>query len=41
MSHPEPERRTNVPPGTEWLLADLTAEQAQAVTYGTGPPRAT
>src|SRR5436305_4304608 len=36
MSHPEPERRTNAPPGAS-LLAGLTPEQAQAVTYGTGP----
>jgi DNA helicase-2/ATP-dependent DNA helicase PcrA len=36
MSHPEPERRTNAPPGTS-LLAGLTPEQAQAVTHGTGP----
>jgi DNA helicase II / ATP-dependent DNA helicase PcrA len=37
MSHPEPERRTNAPPGHERLLAGLTPEQAQAVTHGTGP----
>jgi ATP-dependent DNA helicase UvrD/PcrA len=36
MPHPEPERRTNAPPGTR-LLAGLTPEQAQAVTHGTGP----
>ena len=36
MSHPEPERRTNAPPGTS-LLAGLTPQQAQAVTHGTGP----
>jgi hypothetical protein len=32
MPHPEPERRTNEPPGTS-LLAGLTPEQAQAVTH--------
>ena len=37
MPHPKPERRTNAPPGTQRLLAGLTPEQAQAVTYGTGP----
>jgi hypothetical protein len=37
MPHPEPERRTNAPPGSERLLAGLTPEQAQAVTHGTGP----
>src|SRR5947199_951668 len=37
MPHPEPERRTNAPPGPERLLAGLTPEQAQAVTHGTGP----
>src|SRR5947208_13470809 len=36
MPNPEPERRTNAPPGTS-LLAGLTPEQAQAVTHGTGP----
>src|ERR1700693_5546287 len=36
MPHPEPERRTNAPPGTG-LLAGLMPEQAQAVTHGTGP----
>src|SRR5947209_10432420 len=36
MPHPEPERRTNAPPGTS-LLAGLTPEQAQAVTHGPGP----
>jgi hypothetical protein len=34
MSHPEPERRTDAPPGTS-LLVRLTPEQAQAVTHGT------
>src|SRR5579859_6807658 len=37
MPHPEPERRTNAPPGSERLLAGLTPEQAQAVTHGPGP----
>src|SRR5437764_4545160 len=37
MPHPEPERRTNAPPGPKRLLAGLTPEQAQAVTHGTGP----
>jgi DNA helicase-2/ATP-dependent DNA helicase PcrA len=37
MPHPEPERPTNAPPGSERLLAGLTPEQAQAVTHGTGP----
>jgi hypothetical protein len=36
MPHPEPDRRTHAPPGTS-LLAGLTAEQARAVTHGTGP----
>src|SRR5438105_860598 len=36
MPHPEPERRTNAPPGSR-LLAGLTPEQAQAVRHGTGP----
>src|SRR5947209_11984654 len=36
MPHPEPERRTNAPPGTS-LLAGLPPEQAQAVTHGAGP----
>src|SRR5438067_13889344 len=36
MPHPDPERREQAPPGTG-LLAGLTPEQAQAVTYGTGP----
>jgi hypothetical protein len=35
MSHPEPERRTTAPSGIS-LLAGLTSEQAQGVTYGTG-----
>jgi DNA helicase-2/ATP-dependent DNA helicase PcrA len=37
MPHPDPERRTNAPPGSERLLAGLTPEQAQAVTHGTRP----
>src|SRR5947209_11446594 len=37
MPHPEPERRTNAPPGSERLLAGFTPEQAQAVTHGAGP----
>ena len=36
MPGPNPERRTNAPPGSS-LLAGLTPEQAKAVTYGTGP----
>jgi len=36
MPHPEPERREHAPPRSP-LLAGLTPEQAQAVTYGTGP----
>lgn len=36
MPHPEPERREHAPPGSS-LLAGLTPEPAQAVTYGTGP----
>jgi DNA helicase II / ATP-dependent DNA helicase PcrA len=37
VSHPEPERRSNAPPGSARLLAGLTPEQAQAVTHGAGP----
>ena len=37
MPHPEPERRTNAPPGSQLLLAGLTPEQAQAVTHASGP----
>jgi hypothetical protein len=37
MPHPDPERRTNAPPGSERLLAGLTLGQAQAVTHCTGP----
>ena len=36
MPHPDPERREHAPPGSG-LLVGLTPEQAQAVTYGTGP----
>ena len=36
MPHPEPERREHAPPRSS-LLDGLTPEQAQAVTYGTGP----
>jgi hypothetical protein len=38
MSHPNPERRTNAPPGTR-LLAGLTPEQSRAVTYATSASR--
>jgi hypothetical protein len=37
MYRPEPGVREHAPPGTERLLAGLTPEQAQAVTFGTGP----
>jgi DNA helicase-2/ATP-dependent DNA helicase PcrA len=37
MPFPNPERRTNAPPGHERLLAGLTPEQAQAVSHGAGP----
>jgi hypothetical protein len=36
MPHPEPGRREHAPAGTS-LLAGLTPEQAQAVTYSVGP----
>ena len=36
MPHPDSERREHAPPGSS-LLDGLTPEQAQAVTYGTGP----
>src|SRR6202035_2526633 len=36
MPHPDPGSREHAPPGNS-LLAGLTPEQAQAVTYGTGP----
>ena len=37
MTHPDPGVRDHAPPGTERLLAGLTPEQAQAVTFGAGP----
>src|ERR1700758_1911470 len=37
MHHPHPGVRDHAPPGTERLLDGLTPEQAQAVTFGTGP----
>ena len=37
MTHPDPGARDHAPPRTERLLAELTAEQAQAVTHGPGP----
>ena len=37
MTQPDPGARDHAPPGTDRLLAGLTPEQAQAVTYGTGP----
>ena len=37
MNQPDPGERDHAPPGTERLLAGLTPEQAQAVTYGPGP----
>ena len=37
MIHPNPGVRDHGPPGTERLLAGLTPEQAQAVTFGSGP----
>src|SRR5438270_11841713 len=37
MPYPNAGWRTNAPPGSERLLAGLTPEQAQAVTYGAGP----
>jgi DNA helicase-2/ATP-dependent DNA helicase PcrA len=37
MNQPDPGERDYAPPGTERLLAGLTPEQAQAVTYGPGP----
>lgn len=36
MSHPEPDRREYAPSDTS-LLAGLTPEQVQVVTYRTGP----
>ena len=37
MHNPNPGVRDHAPPGPERLLAGLTPEQAQAVTFGTGP----
>jgi DNA helicase II / ATP-dependent DNA helicase PcrA len=37
MTHPNPGARENAPPGPERLLAGLTPEQVQAVTFGSGP----
>jgi DNA helicase-2/ATP-dependent DNA helicase PcrA len=37
MNQPDPGERYHASPGTEHLLAGLTPEQAQAVTYGPGP----
>ena len=37
MPHPKPGWREHAPPGPERLLAGLTPEQAQAVTFGSGP----
>ena len=37
MNHADPGVRDHAQPGPERLLAGLTPEQAQAVTYGTGP----
>ena len=37
MPLPEPGRRENAAPRPDRLLADLTPEQAQAVTHGSGP----
>ena len=37
MTDPTPGVRDLAPPGPERLLAGLTPEQAQAVTFGTGP----
>jgi ATP-dependent DNA helicase UvrD/PcrA len=37
MHFPEPASRDDAAPGPARLLADLTAEQAQAVTHGSGP----
>src|ERR1700751_4209713 len=37
MTDPFPGVRHHAPPGPERLLAGLTREQAQAVTYGPGP----
>ena len=37
MPHPKSGRREHAPSGLERLLAGLTPEQAQAVTFGSGP----
>src|SRR3974390_3486630 len=37
MNQADPGVRDHAPPGTERLLDGLTPEQAQAVTYGSGP----
>ena len=37
MTQADPGVRDHAPPGTERLLAGLTTEQAQAVTFGSGP----
>jgi DNA helicase-2/ATP-dependent DNA helicase PcrA len=37
MTQADPGVRDHAPPGPERLLAGLTAEQAQAVTFGSGP----
>jgi superfamily I DNA/RNA helicase len=37
MPFPEPGGRENAAPGPDRLLADLTPEQAQAVTHSSGP----
>ncbi len=37
MTQADPGVRNHAPPGTERLLAGLTPEQAQAVTFGSGP----
>src|SRR6516225_7136800 len=37
MHQPDPGVREHAPPGPEALLAGLTPEQAQAVTFGSGP----
>ena len=37
MTQADPGVREHAPPGPERLLAGLTAEQAQAVTFGSGP----
>ena len=37
MTQADPGVRDHAPPGPEGLLAGLTPEQAQAVTFGSGP----